>query len=215
MPAAGDDATIVRGGRTTGNAGRAATARQWGMRWLSSPWPWYVAGPLIGLVVPLLLWLGNKPFGISSNLRHVCAALAPCGIPYLQHDWRREGGWNLLFILGVLVGGFLGGVVFANPEPTALTPAARASIAALGVTDFHGLAPRELFEWSSLGTASGFLILVVGGFAVGFGTAYAGGCTSGHAITGLADRQLASLVAVLGFFAGGLLTTWVLLPLLL
>ena len=185
------------------------------MRWLSSPWPWYVAGPLIGLVVPLLLWLGNKPFGISSNLRHVCAAVAPCGLSYFQHDWRREGGWNLLFVLGVLAGGFLGGVVFANPDSTALSPDARASIAALGVTDFHGLAPRELFRWSSLGTVSGFLILVIGGFAVGFGTAYAGGCTSGHAITGLADRQLPSLVAVLGFFAGGLLTTWVLLPLLL
>jgi hypothetical protein len=83
------------------------------------------------------------------------------------------------------------------------------------VTDLHGLAPRELFHWGALGTAEGFVLLVLGGFAVGFGTAYAGGCTSGHAITGLADRQPASLVAVLGFFAGGLLATWVILPALL
>ena len=185
------------------------------MRWLSSPWPWYVAGPLIGLIVPLLLLLGNKPFGVSSNLRHLCAAVAPCALPYFAYDWRREGLWNLLFICGVLLGGFLGGVVLANPEPVALSSAARASMASLGLTDLHGLAPRELFNWPAVATLPGFVLFVVGGFAVGFGTAYAGGCTSGHAITGLADLQPASLVAVLGFFAGGLLATWLILPALL
>jgi hypothetical protein len=185
------------------------------MRWLSSPWPWYVAGPLIGLTVPLLLLLGNKSFGVSSNLRHLCAAVAPCGLQHFEYDWRREGQWNLLFILGVLLGGFLGGFVFANPEPIALGAEARDSLAALGIRDLHGLAPREVFQWSTLGTFEGFVLLVLGGFAVGFGTAYAGGCTSGHAITGLADRQLASLIAVAGFFAGGLLATWLLLPRLL
>ena len=182
-----------------------------GMRWLSSPWPWYVAGPLIGLIVPLLLWLGNKPFGISSNLRHLCAAAAPCGLQHFDYDWRRAGGWNLLFILGVLAGGWLAGVVLANPEPVALSAEARASLMALGITDFRGLAPRELFDWAAVTTPRGLILLVAGGFAVGFGTAYAGGCTSGHAITGLADRQPASLVAVIGFFAGGLLATWVIL----
>jgi uncharacterized membrane protein YedE/YeeE len=186
-----------------------------GVRWLSSPWPWYVAGPLIGLIVPLLLLLGNKPFGISSNLRHVCAAVAPCGLPYFQYNWRHEGLWNLLFVGGVLLGGALGGVVFRNPEPITLSAEAAAVLAGLGITDLHGLAPRELFRWSALGSVHGFVLLVLGGFAVGFGTAYAGGCTSGHAITGLADRQLPSLIAVFGFFAGGLLATWIILPALL
>jgi uncharacterized membrane protein YedE/YeeE len=185
------------------------------MRWLSSPWPWYVAGPLIGLVVPLLLLLGNKSFGVSSNLRHLCAAVAPCGLPHFQYDWRREGRWNLSFILGILLGGFLGGVVFANPDPIALSAEARATLASFGISDPHGLVPREVFRWSALGTFEGFVLLVLGGFAVGFGTAYAGGCTSGHAITGLAGRQPASLIAVVGFFAGGLLATWVMLPRLL
>lgn len=57
--------------------------------------------------------------------------------------------------------------------------------------------------------------MVIGGFLVGFGTAYAGGCTSGHAIAGLADRQAASLLAVCGFFAGGLTCTYLVLPLVL
>jgi hypothetical protein len=185
------------------------------MQWLSQPWPWYVAGPAIGLIVPLLLWLGNKPFGISSNLRHVCAATVPRGLQYFEYDWRREGAWNLLFVAGVLLGGFLGGVVFANPEPVALSESARATLAGLGITDFRGLVPRELFNWSTAATSLGLVLLVAGGFSVGFGTAYAGGCTSGHAITGLADRQAPSLVAVAGFFAGGLLTTWFILPRLL
>lgn len=185
------------------------------MDWLTSPWPWYVAGPLLGLVVPLLLWLGNKPFGVSSSLRDVCAAVAPCGLQHFQYDWRRAGGWNLLFVSGIAIGGFLGGIVLANPEPVALSADARASLAAIGITDFNGLVPRELFRWSTAATLQGLVLLVAGGFAVGFGTAYAGGCTSGHAITGLADRQLPSLIAVIGFFAGGLLTTWILLPILL
>lgn len=182
---------------------------------LSGPWPWYVAGPLIGLVVPVLLVLGNKSFGVSSNLRHVCAALAPCGIAHFQYDWRKDGAWNLAFALGILVGGFAGSVLLASAEPLALSDRTRADLVALGIHDFTGLAPGELFGWSSLLTLRGLVMLVFGGLAVGFGTAYAGGCTSGHAITGLADLQMPSLLAVLGFFAGGLISTWLLLPLLL
>ena len=182
---------------------------------LTRPWPWYVAGPLIGLIVPALLLLGNKGFGISSNLRHACAAVAPCGIAHFLYDWKKEGAWNLAFALGIVAGGVIGGVLLANPEPIALADDTRTDLAALGLRDLSGLVPRELFSWSSLLTLRGWLILAGGGFLVGFGTAYAGGCTSGHAITGLADRQLPSLVAVVGFFAGGLAATWLLMPLLL
>jgi uncharacterized membrane protein YedE/YeeE len=182
---------------------------------LTRPWPWYLAGPLIGLIVPTLLLLGNKGFGISSNLRHACAALAPCGIVHFRYDWRKEGSWNLAFALGIFAGGVVGGALLANPEPIALSARTKADLAALGLHDFSGLVPRELFSWASLLTVRGLVILAGGGFLIGFGTAYAGGCTSGHAITGLADRQMPSLLAVCGFFAGGLAGTWLLLPLLL
>lgn len=176
------------------------------------PWPWYVAGPLIGLFVPALLLIGNRMFGVSANLRHACAAALPSRAAFFQYDWRRVGGWNLAFALGILIGGVLVGLTIPAGAEVALSPAARESIGALGVRDFGGMVPRELFSWSSLLTLRGFVMLVGGGFLVGFGTAYAGGCTSGHAIAGLADFQLPSLVAVLGFFGGGLLGTWVLLP---
>ena len=182
---------------------------------LLRPWPWYVAGPLIGLFAPLLLWLGNRMFGVSSNLRHLCSAIAPRGIPYLSYDWRREGGWNLAFVAGIVIGGALAGLVFRNPAPVAIAESTRASLASLGVHDLGGLVPRELFTWSSLATMRGWIVIVGGGLLVGFGTAYAGGCTSGHGISGVANLEIPSFIALAGFFAGGLLGTFVLLPLVL
>lgn len=178
-------------------------------------WPWYIAGPLIGLFVPVLLMVGNRMFGISSNLRHACAAVLPTRAAFFRYDWRRAGGWNLAFALGILLGGVLVSLTVTPEGTMQLAAAARESMASLGVTDFSGLVPRELFNWSALTTLPGFVMLVGGGLLIGFGTAYAGGCTSGHSISGLADLQLPSLVATLGFFAGGLLGTWFVLPLLL
>jgi uncharacterized membrane protein YedE/YeeE len=178
------------------------------------PLPWYIAGPLIGLVVPALLLAGNKAFGVSASFRHVCAAVAPCGIEFFAHDWKRVGLWNLTFLSGIFAGATMAGWL-APPDAIHLSPGAIADLRQLGLHDFTGLAPREIFSLAALVTFRGFTCIVIGGFLVGFGTAYAGGCTSGHAIAGLADRQLASLVAVCGFFGGGLVATYVLLPLLL
>jgi uncharacterized protein len=189
------------------------------MEFLSQPWPWYVAGPLIGLVVPLLLVVGGKVFGISANLRHMCAALpAPEQLKpsFLRYDWKKSGLWNLVFILGVAFGGFLAVTVLGMPDAGAsISEATRSDLMALGLTDFSGMVPAEIFSWSALASPAVLLMVVGGGFLVGFGARYAGGCTSGHAISGLADLQLPSLVAVLGFFAGGLLVTFVLLPMIL
>jgi uncharacterized membrane protein YedE/YeeE len=159
------------------------------------PWPWYVGGPLIGLFVPALLIWGNRQFGISNNLRHICAALAPGDVQFFRYDWKHDGLWNLTFLAGVFAGGF---------------------IAAhwLGA-DIATFTPGSVFSWTGLMTVRGAAMVVGGGLLVGFGAAYAGGCTSGHAISGLASFQSASLVAVLAFFAGGLLCTYFLLPHLL
>jgi uncharacterized membrane protein YedE/YeeE len=184
------------------------------IEFFSQPWPWYVAGPLIGLFVPALLLLGGKQFGVSANLRHICAAIIPCDLELFKYDWKKSGLWNLTFIGGVLVGGLIAGTVLQHPDPILISEATHADLVALGVQDFSGLVPGEIFSWSGLLTFKGLSLVVVGGFLVGFGARYAGGCTSGHAIMGLADFQLPSLIAVLGFFAGGLMTTHFLLPLI-
>jgi uncharacterized membrane protein YedE/YeeE len=181
---------------------------------VSDPWPWYIAGPVIGLFVPALLILDNRLFGVSSSLQHVCAAVLPAKPDYFRYDWKRTGFWNLFFVAGILVGGFLASH-WGEPHPVAISDETRLALTKLGIHNFSGLVPREVFSWTALLTLKGFVSIVVGGFLVGFGAAYAGGCTSGHAISGLADLQMASLVAVIGFFAGGLVATHFLLPLLL
>ncbi len=163
---------------------------------LLNPWPWYIAGPLIGAIVPLLLWIGGRQFGLSANLRHLCAMCVPSRLAFFKYDWKREGAWNLLFAAGVTLGGYIGMHWLSH------------------VSDPRVFAPVEAISWPALVTSRGFLTLVGGGFLVGFGARWAGGCTSGHAITGLANLQWPSLVAVIGFFAGGLLMAHLLMPLL-
>ncbi len=181
---------------------------------IRQPWPWYVAGPLIGLTVPTLLLLGNKSFGISSSLRHICAACLPANIPFFSYNWRQES-WNLFFVGGVLLGGFVATHFLANPDAFQLAPATETALRELGIRDFTGLMPADLFSAANIFTLKGLFFFVLGGLLVGFGTRWAGGCTSGHAIMGLSNLQWPSLVATCCFMVGGFATTHLLLPLLL
>jgi uncharacterized membrane protein YedE/YeeE len=182
--------------------------------WLKQPWPWYVAGPLIGLTVPTLLLIGNKRFGISSSLRHICAACLPAKIPYFQYDWKKEV-WNLFFVLGIFLGGVIAIQLLANPNPFQVSPALAAELKTYGISNFDSLIPTEIFNWSTLLQPKGLILMVLGGFLVGFGTRYAGGCTSGHAITGLSNLQWPSLVATISFMVGGFIMANLVLPLIL
>lgn len=184
------------------------------MNWITQPWPWYVAGPLIGLIVPTLLLIGNKSFGISSSLRHICAACIPANIKFFKYDWKKEI-WNLFFVLGIAVGGFLTAYFIPSNEALELNPKLIAELNTYGITDFSQLVPIQLFTWANLFTLKGILMMVVGGFLVGFGTRYAGGCTSGHAIMGISNMQWPSLVATCCFMAGGFLMANVILPTIL
>ena len=155
---------------------------------IKQPWPWFVSGPLIGLMVPLLLVLGNKPFGISSNLRHICAACFPANIPFFRYDWKRES-WNLFFAAGILIGGFIAWNLFSDYQLIELNPELIKELNSYGIYDQKQTVPVEIVNWNSLLSFKGILFVVIGGFLIGFGTRYAGGCTSGHSISGLANLQ--------------------------
>ena len=181
---------------------------------LSQPWPWYFAGPLIGLIVPILLILGNKTFGISSSLRHVCAACFPANISFFKYDWKKER-WNLLFVTGALLGGIIASTFLSNHQAIDIHPELKNELSTYGITNFNSLIPTQLFSGENLFTLKGFILMVIGGFLVGFGTRYAGGCTSGHSISGLANFQWTSLVATCCFMAGGFLMANIILPYIL
>ena len=181
------------------------------IEFLKQPWPWYVAGPLIGLTVPLLLISGNKHFGISANLRHACAAFFPGKIGFFKYDWKKEA-WNIFFAAGISVGGFIAAQYLTNAQALQVDPRLLAEMKSYGISDTQSLLPKEIFGWQSLFTLRGFILLAGGGFLVGFGTRYAGGCTSGHSIMGLSHLQFPSLIATISFMAGGFIMANLLLP---
>ncbi len=181
---------------------------------ITQPWSWYVAGILVGLTVPTLLIIGNKSFGISSSLRHVCAMCIPAKIPFFQYEWKKEI-WNLFFVVGILLGGAIAANFLSNPNDIQIAASLQTDLAGYGITDYSNLVPLDVMNWESLFTLKGFLLMVVGGFLVGFGTRYAGGCTSGHAIMGLSTLQLPSLIATCCFMIGGFIMANLILPLIL
>lgn len=184
------------------------------MDWIYEPWSWYVSGPLIALVMFLLLMMG-KNFGMSANLRTLCTI---CGADktadFFKFDWKAQK-WNLIVILGAIIGGFIGSHFLTTNMSVAITPETINDLNELGFESAgKAYLPIEIFEIESLLNLKNVLVLSIGGLLVGFGARYAGGCTSGHAISGLSNLQLPSLIAVIGFFMGGLVMIHFIFPLL-
>ena len=154
------------------------------------PWPWWTVGPLLGLMVPMLLIFAGKNFGISGSFRDFAAICTPqsAKTSYLNYDWRKNA-WKVFLAGGVVLGGFIGNHLLSW-EPVPFLP--------------------EIYY-----SATGVIVLAVGGILVGFGTRYADGCTSGHSIMGMSSLQVTSLIATICFFIGGLIMTWIIMPLFL
>ena len=178
------------------------------------PWPWYVSGPLIALILFLFFYFG-KNFGVSTNLETMCTMAGAGKVSnYFKKDWK-ERDWALVFLVGLIIGGFIASNYLSVSQTINLNPQTVTDLAALGFTDAgSAYVPSELFSLEAILSVKGIGLLLIAGICIGFGTRYAGGCTSGHAITGLSSLQLPSLIAVIGFFLGGLLMTWVIFPLI-
>jgi len=184
------------------------------LEFISQPWTWWVSGMIISATMFLLLFFGQS-FGFSSNLRTICAAAGGGKfVKFFDFNWRTQI-WNLVFLIGAVIGGFIVNQFLSSSQPVQISENTIQDLAALGISKPTSVQPVELFSLEALFTLKGFLILAFGGLMVGFGSRYAGGCTSGHAISGLSDFQLPSLIAVIGFFVGGLVMTYFLLPLIL
>jgi uncharacterized membrane protein YedE/YeeE len=115
-----------------------------------------------------------------------------------------------------VLGGFIASQYLTNDVPMELAEGVVEDMKSFGIENPGStLIPEEVFSFDALFTLRGAIMLILGGFLVGFGARYAGGCTSGHAISGLSDLQLPSLIAVIGFFIGGLIMTFLLLPMIM
>lgn len=185
------------------------------MNWIYEPWPWYIGGILIAFIM-LLLLLAGKSFGFSSNLRTICSmAGAGKNCDFFCFDWKTQT-WNLLFLVGTILGGFIA-MNFLSTDLAAV-PLAENTITKLNELGFERAGkeylPSELFSFESFQSPKTLLLLLIAGLLVGFGSRYAGGCTSGHAISGISNLQLPSLYAVIGFFIGGLIMVHLLFPLI-
>lgn len=180
---------------------------------LRQPWSWYTSGAAIAFIMLILLYFG-KSFGFSSNLRTICT-IAGAGkkVKFFDFDWRSQK-WNLLFLFGSMIGGFIASTILKSEHPMEISNATIYDLQKLGIHFDGQLNPSQIFGWDFISTPKGFLILLLGGTLVGFGARYAGGCTSGHAISGLSNLQIPSLIAVIGFFIGGLAMTYFILPLI-
>lgn len=184
------------------------------MEILSQTWPWYISGFLIGAMMLLLVYFG-KSFGVSSNLRSLCA-MAGAGktVPFFNFDWKAQR-WNLVVILGGMIGGFIAVHFMSNPTNVALNPQTVIQLQDMNIDAPNGkMLPDALFGPDIFSSPITILILIIGGILIGFGSRYAGGCTSGHAISGLSNLQIPSLKAVIGFFVGGLIMVHLLYPLI-
>ncbi|MDJ0644360.1 MAG: YeeE/YedE thiosulfate transporter family protein [Flavobacteriaceae bacterium] len=184
------------------------------MNWIFEPWPWYTSGAMIALVMFLLIMI-DKTFGMSSNLRTLCTI---CGADktadFFKFDWKAQR-WNLIVVLGVIIGGFIASFFLTNDPSVTINPKTVERLNELGFQSAgDAYLPTELFGLSAMYNFKSVLILAVGGILVGFGARYAGGCTSGHAISGLSNLQVPSLLAVIGFFLGGLFMIHILFPLI-
>ncbi|MGZ5286779.1 MAG: YeeE/YedE family protein [Flavisolibacter sp.] len=180
---------------------------------ITQTWPWWFSGTLIAAIMFFLLYFGQS-FGFSSNLRTICAA-AGLGkkTKFFDFNWKAQT-WNLVFLVGAIIGGFVAKHFLSTDVPVEISPATIDDLSRLGIAAPTSLQPAELFSLEAILSVKGFLVLAFGGLMVGFGSRYAGGCTSGHAISGLSDLQVPSLIAVIGFFIGGLAMTFFILPLI-
>lgn len=184
------------------------------MEWILEPWPWYVSGPLIAFTMFILLYVGKR-FGMSSNLKTLCTM---CGAgktsDFFRFDWKAQR-WNLLVLIGAIIGGFLASYYLSDNQVPDLNPKTIEKLHAAGFESAgQAYVPTELFGNDAFSSPKTMAILLIGGILVGFGARYAGGCTSGHSISGISNLQLPSLIATIGFFIGGLIMVHLIFPLI-
>jgi hypothetical protein len=75
--------------------------------------------------------------------------------------------WNMFFSYGILWVAFS---FLSNPDPIIIDASLRTELATYGITNINGMLPEQIFSWENLFTLKGFIMIVIGGFLIGFGS---------------------------------------------
>lgn len=152
--------------------------------------PWYIAGPLIGLMVPALLIVRVKQFGLSSSYRTLLSRIFK-KIPYFNYDYRQDN-FQIQLVIGIFLAGLMAHFLLPQNSPETVSN--------------YGKIATQIYSFEN-----GWFFLF-SGILVGFGARYANGCTAGHCIMGMSQFSVASLVSTICFFIGGLISSHYLIP---
>lgn len=177
------------------------------------PLPWYIAGPLLGMVIPILYYIINKPLGVSTSFIQFCSMAVDRKQKWIKMDLKQEK-WRIFFILGLVIAGLIHHLT-VDKYQIAISQGTIDRLAAMNLQQNEGFQPNELWSFHSLTSPFHWILVMISGLLIGFGTRYAGGCTSGHTIMGISNLAPSSLLATLAFFAGGLIASWFIIPFLI
>lgn len=170
------------------------------MDWLFLPrWPAMTAGILIGLLECLAFLLLDKPIGCSAAFARTSGMIESAlrGSSTKEKPYYRLFppviDWEWMFVLGIPLGAFLSAI-------------------SSGTFRIEWVPPLWVGIFGP-GVAGRLLTALAGGFLAGLGARWAGGCTSGHGISGTLQLALSSWLASAAFFAGGILAATLLFSL--
>ncbi|NLE39585.1 MAG: YeeE/YedE family protein [Pirellulaceae bacterium] len=159
-------------------------------------WSPYAVGIGIGVLSWIAFVLSNKPIGCSTAfarsagmVERLCCGRKVAEKPYYQ-QFKPQIDWEWMLVLGVLIG-------------------AVASSLLAGQFEWVWV-PTKWLAYIGNDAAMRWLVALAGGFCAGFGARWAGGCTSGHGISGTLQLAVSSWIAAAGFFIGGIATAMVL-----
>lgn len=157
--------------------------------------PWYIAGPLIGLIVPALLFLRQKQFGISSSFSFILSQVLP------KNDYfksaKRKSNWQFHFALGIIISAVVSSY-FLLPKDLVI----------------ENLASEGAYLKEQIYSIDNIYLFLIGGLLIGFGARYADGCTAGNCIMGVSQFSISSIIATISFFIAGVVTAQFINPLL-
>jgi hypothetical protein len=163
------------------------------MEWLKmTQWSPYAVGIGIGILSWLSFLLSDKPIGCSTAFSRTSGMVERLfrGSRVAEKPYYKKFtptiDWEWMLVIGILVGAFISAQLSGEFRATWI--------------------PQMWASSFGSGIGMRWIVALIGGVLIGLGARWAGGCTSGHGISGTLQLAVSSWLAVMGFFVGGIVT---------